>query len=187
MTAEKNSARVRLFRLCVTAMFAALICVSTIMIQIPSPLNGYVNFGDCFVLAAAWVLGPFYGFAAGGIGSALADLFTGYVHYIPGTFIIKGLMAVAAALICCAIQKKLVSRTLPAYAVSSFAAEIIMTSGYYLYSALLLGKSFSGALASVPGNLIQGIFGMICGVAVIKLIAGTKVLNRFSSVIWGNF
>lgn len=187
MTTEKNTARTRLFRLCVTAMFAALICVSTIMLQIPSPLNGYVNFGDCFVLAAAWVLGPVYGFAAGGIGSALADLFTGYIHYVPGTFLIKGLMAVAAALICRAVQKKIMHKTLPAYAVSAFAAEIIMTGGYYLYAALLLGKSFSGALASVPGNLVQGLFGLICGVAVIRLIAGTKVLERFSDVIWGNF
>ena len=87
----------KLLMICMTAMFAALICVATMVIQIPSPLGGYVNFGDCFILVAAWVLGPVYGFAAGGIGSALADAFTGYAHYIPGTFVIKGLIAVMAA------------------------------------------------------------------------------------------
>ena len=59
---EKSTSKDKLLKICVTAMFAALICVATMLIQIPSPLNGYVNFGDCFILIAAWVLGPVYGF-----------------------------------------------------------------------------------------------------------------------------
>ena len=178
---EKSTSKDKLLKICVTAMFAALICVATMLIQIPSPLNGYVNFGDCFILIAAWVLGPVYGFAAGGIGSALADLFTGYVHYVPGTFVIKGLIAVAAALICRAMLKKIPKISVPAYIVSALAGEIIMVGGYYLYAALLLGKSFAGAAASVPGNLVQGAFGLVCGVVIIKIIAKTRVLNKFST------
>ena len=106
MELNKKNTKDRLLRICVAAMFTALICVATMIIQIPSPLNGFVNFGDCFILIAAWVLGPWYGFAAGGIGSALADLFSGYMHYVPGTFVIKGLIAVAAALICRALLKR---------------------------------------------------------------------------------
>ena len=178
---EKSTSKDKLLKICVTAMFAALICVATMLIQIPSPLNGYVNFGDCFILIAAWVLGPVYGFAAGGIGSALADLFTGYVHYVPGTFVIKGLIAVAAALICRAMLKKMPKISVPAYIVSALAGEIIMVGGYYLYAALLLGKSFAGAAASVPGHLVQGAFGLVCGVVIIKIIAKTRVLNKFST------
>lgn len=181
MDLKKTSAKDKLLKICVTAMFAALICVATMLIQIPSPLNGYVNFGDCFILIAAWVLGPVYGFAAGGIGSALADLITGYVHYVPGTLIIKGLIAVAAALICRALLSKITKFPTAAYIVSSLVGELIMVGGYYLYAALLLGKSFAGAAASVPGNLIQGAFGMICGVVIIRIIAKTKVLSKFST------
>lgn len=170
-----------LLKLCVTAMFAALICVATIVIQIPSPLNGYVNFGDCFVLVAAWILGPWYGFAAGGIGSALADLFSGYAHYVPGTLVIKGLIAVAAALICRALLSKLAKFPTLAYVSGAVVGEIIMVAGYYFYAALLLGKSFEGALASVPGNIVQGAFGVVIGVIVIRIIAKTKVLNKFPS------
>ena len=162
-------------------MFAALICVATMLIQIPSPLNGYVNFGDCFILIAAWVLGPVYGFAAGGIGSALADLFSGYAHYVPGTFIIKGLIAVAAALIVRAFMNKSEKLRLPGFIVGGIAGEVIMVAGYYLYAALLLGKSFEGALASVPGNLVQGAFGVIVGTVVIQIIAKTKVLAKFDA------
>ena len=54
-----------------------------------------------------------------------------------------------------------------------------MVGGYYVYAALLLGKSFEGALASVPGNLVQGAFGLVISVIVIRVIARTKVLNKF--------
>ena len=37
-------------KLVLAAMFAALSCVATMVIQIPSPMSGYVNLGDCFVL-----------------------------------------------------------------------------------------------------------------------------------------
>ena len=60
------------------ALFAALTCVATMVIKIPSPMDGYLNLGDCVVLAAGWMLAPGYGFAAAGLGSALADLFSGY-------------------------------------------------------------------------------------------------------------
>ncbi len=168
-------------KICVTAMFAALICVATMVIQIPSPLNGYVNFGDCFILIAAWVLGPVYGFAAGGIGSALADLFAGYGHYVPGTFLIKGLMAVAAALIAHVIAKKNEKLKLAGYISGAVVSEIIMVGGYYLYAALWLGKNFEGAAASVPGNLVQGIFGIVCGVVIVQIISKTKVLSKFDA------
>ena len=81
------------------AVLAALSCVATMVVQIPSPMNGYVNLGDCFVLLSGWLLGPWYGAAAAGIGSMLVDLLSGYGHYVPGTLIIKGIDALVAALI----------------------------------------------------------------------------------------
>ncbi|MGN1083913.1 MAG: ECF transporter S component, partial [Lachnospiraceae bacterium] len=78
----------KLHKMVLTALFTALVCVATIIIQIPSPMQGYVNLGDCIILLSAWLLGPLYGFFAGGVGSALADLLTGYSHYAPGTLVI---------------------------------------------------------------------------------------------------
>ena len=52
-------------------MFAALSCAATMVIQIPIA-TGYLNFGDGLCLLAGWILGPWYGFAAAGLGSALA-------------------------------------------------------------------------------------------------------------------
>lgn len=79
------------------AVLAALTCVATMVVQIPMPLTkGYVNLGDVMVLTSVWLIGSPWGVAAAGIGSAMADLLTGYAYYAPATLIIKALMAVAA-------------------------------------------------------------------------------------------
>ena len=83
-------------RIVMAAMLVALTTVATMIVKIPSPLKGYINIGDCVVLLAGWSLSPLYGFLAAGIGSALADLFSGYIVYAPATFLIKGLMALMA-------------------------------------------------------------------------------------------
>ena len=64
-------------------MFAALSCAATVVIQIPIA-TGYLNFGDGLCLLAGWILGPWYGFAAAGLGSALADLLEQAVCRVPG-------------------------------------------------------------------------------------------------------
>ena len=163
-------------KLVMAALFAALCTVMTMVIQVPSPMQGYVNLGDCAVLLSAWVLGPLYGGAAAGTGSMLADILSGYAHYAPGTFLIKLAMAAAAALIFRALQRP--SIPLPAaQAVSGIAAEAIMTAGYFGYASLLLGSGLAAA-ASVPGNLIQGAFGLTAAATVYVLLDRSRVLAK---------
>ena len=57
-------------KIALASMLAALCCVATMIIKIPSPLKGYLNLGDCIVLLSGWLLSPAYGFAAAGIGLA---------------------------------------------------------------------------------------------------------------------
>ena len=108
-------------KLVLAALFAALCTIMTLVIQVPSPMQGYVNLGDCAVLLSAWVLGPLYGGAAAGVGSMLADLLSGYAHYAPGTFAIKLAMAVVAALLFQALQRRRTPNVLLSQAVSGFA------------------------------------------------------------------
>ena len=91
-----NSKKTKLITL--TALLTAFTTVSTMIIRIPTPTKGYVNLGDCLVNISAWLLGPVYGAAAAGIGSALADVFSGYIVYALATLIIKGAMAVASGI-----------------------------------------------------------------------------------------
>jgi len=93
-------------KIVLTALFAALAYVATSIIRVPTVgTQGYVNIGDSIVLLSAWLIGGVYGALAAGIGSALADLLAQYVTYVPGTFIIKFLMALVAYLIFTALKK----------------------------------------------------------------------------------
>ena len=147
------------------SLFAALVCVATMIVKIPSPLKGYLNLGDCVVLLSGWMLTPTYGFMAAGIGSALADIFSGYALYAPATFIIKGLMALISFYLFKLMNKKapsLLSRT-----VSGVVAEIFMVLGYLLFEGILYG--FAPSLVNVPANGVQGIAGLVIGVILIKI------------------
>lgn len=159
-------------KLVISALMAALTCIATMVVQIPSPMNGYVNLGDCFVLLSGWLLGPWYGGAAAGIGSMLTDLLSGYGYYAPGTFFIKGLDALAAALIFRAM-----GRTSAAALVSGVVGEIIMVAGYFGYAALLMGEGI-GAAASIPGNLVQGVVGLLIGFLLLKMVKKTRIAEK---------
>ena len=80
------------------AVMAALTYVATTVVRIPAPTGGYVHMGDGLVLLCGWILGPWWGGAAAGIGSMLVDLLGGYMSFVPGTLVIKFLDAMAAAL-----------------------------------------------------------------------------------------
>ena len=146
--------------LALTGLFAALGCVGTMILQVPSPSGGYVNLGDAVVILGAWLLGPVYGAAAGGVGPALADLLSGYAVYVPATLVIKAVMALTAAQLYRALGKR-------GLLLSALAAEVPMVLGYWLFDGALAAVSGGGKLslclmgsaAGVPGNLVQAAFG----------------------------
>ena len=166
-----NDKKIR--RMVISALMAALVCVATMVVRIPTPTNGYVNLGDCFVLLCGWLLGPWYGGAAAGIGSMLTDLFAGYTSYVPGTFLIKGLDALVAALIFHALGRNTVAAI-----VSGVVGELIMVGGYFVYEALFLQYGV-GAAVSIPGNLVQGAVGLVIGVVLLKIFQKARIAEKF--------
>ena len=159
----------KLMRLVVTGVLTAFVCAATMVIKIPTPNGGYVNIGDAMVLLSAWILGPVYGFFAAGVGSALADLFAGYGTYVAGTLIIKGCMAVVAALL---LRK---ASTLLAV-IGAVIAEVIMVGGYFLYESVLLGYGMAAA-ASIPGNLMQGAVSLVLAVLLYRVCQRRGLLD----------
>lgn len=168
------------------ALFAALCCVSTMAIQIPTPTNGYVHMGDCLVLLSGYLLGPILGGLSAGIGSALADLLTGYGHYVPGTFVIKFLVAFIAGLVNIILRKVVKKNNIVPLAVSSLAGEAIMVIGYYFYASLLLGKGLVAALSSIPGNIIQGLFGVVTSLLIMLALYKVNVVGRLNDLFFDN-
>lgn len=158
-------------KIVMAALMAALACVATMIIKVPSPLKGYLNLGDCVVLTAGWMLSPIYGFLAAGLGSALADLFSGYVVYAPATFLIKGCMALIAYFGFRLLHKKV--SDLPSRIISGTAAEMLMILGYFVFEGCMYG--FGPSVVNIPANAVQGIAGLIIGIILTKVFVKSKI------------
>ena len=156
-------------KLVTAALLSSFACVATMIIQIPNGIGGYFNLGDCIVLLCGWLLGPIYGGLAAGIGSALADVFSSFVIYAPATFILKSLMAIVAFAI--AKNNKKISIVF-----SGILAELLMVLGYFIYESFLYGAP-TAALGVVP-NLLQGIAGIVCAIAL-KVFVDRKKLWKY--------
>jgi uncharacterized membrane protein len=153
------------------SMLAALCCVATMLIKIPSPLKGYLNLGDCVVLLSGWLLSPAYGFAAAGIGSALADVLSGYAVYFPATFIIKGVMAIIAHFCFRGMKGKLGNT--PSRIIGGALAEIEMVLGYFIIEGFMYG--FAPSAVNIPANGVQGVAGLIIGLILVKIFERSKI------------
>lgn len=163
--------RISTFRIVITALFAALICVATMLIQVPIPsTGGYANLGDGFILICAFLMQPVYGVIAAGLGSVLADILLGYVAYAPGTLVIKACVALFAALIYRRFGKEKASgKSLMVMVIAAILSEIFMVLGYFAYEAVLLGMGM-GALGSIAGNIAQGCVGTIIACIVAPVL-----------------
>lgn len=145
-------------KLILAALFAALSCVATMSIRIPTPgTGGYIHPGDAIVILSGVILGPVWGFLAGGIGSALSDLIGGYFIYVPITFVIKGLVALAAGLLYQKVGKNQKSCYI-AVILGGVADIILVAGGYFVCEFFIYG---AGAAASIPANIIQGVGGLV--------------------------
>lgn len=135
-------------------LMTAVIIIATVIVKIPA-INGYLNFGDCFVILSGIMLGPLYGGLSAGIGSALSDIISGFAFYAPATFVIKFLMSVISFY----IYKK------HGAVLSAVLAEIIMVLGYFLFETVIYGIGVSSM--GVLWNLLQG---TVCGVIAVILL-----------------
>lgn len=158
-------------KIVISSLFAALTCVATMIIRVPSILGGYINLGDALVLASAFLLPRGYMFLSAGLGSALADLFSGYIAYAPATFLIKGLMTIIAFSVYKALSKKV--KPLTSRILGGIAAELWMIIGYLIFESFLYG--FVPSLVNVGPNAVQGVAGIIIGILLTNILKKSEV------------
>ncbi|WP_277406587.1 ECF transporter S component [Lacrimispora xylanisolvens] len=152
------------------SLMAALTTVATMVIHIPTATNGYIHLGDGMVLLSGILLGPLTGAIAGGIGSMLADLISGYVFYAPATFLIKALAAFSGGYLYRRLTRshqKAQFRLLP-FLIAGIVSSILITGGYFAYE--LMVYNLSAALINVPFNLVQNLFSLIVSGALLPFL-----------------
>lgn len=175
--------RISTFRIVITSLFAALICVATMLVQIPIPATGgYANLGDGIILICAFLMNPLLAILAAGLGSMLADLLAGYVSFAFGTLVIKaGVACISTFVFRRWGMGKSTRQTLAAMIAAGILAEAFMVLGYFAYEAIILGMGL-GAAGAIVGNIGQGVVGVIvaCVVAPVLMRSRevTELMNR---------
>lgn len=171
--------RISTFRIVIAALFAALICVATMLVQIPIPATGgYANLGDGIVLICAFLMNPLIAILAAGLGSMLADLLAGYVSFAFGTLVIKAGVACIAALVFRHWGKgKSTRQSLAAMIAAGILAEAFMVLGYFAYEAIILGMGL-GAAGAIVGNIGQGVVGVIIACVVSPVLMRSREIEE---------
>lgn len=169
----------------VAALLAAMTCIATMIIKIPTPTLGYIHLGDGFVLLCGVVLGPIPGALAAGIGSMFSDIFSGYVSWAPATLIIKAMTGGIAGLLFHRLQytvKNAKSRY-AAIIIGGIVGEALMVFGYFVYEAMLaalgsgsfnqatLAAGIASSATGIPFNIVQGVAGIIISVLLLPILS----------------
>ena len=148
-------------RIALTAL-TVVVALMTLFVRIPLPSRGYFNFGDVAVVFSGLVLGQMaqrrkflWGTAAGGVGSALADIIGGFGMFAPITLVAKGMEGGLCAL---ASGKPRSFRW--AFLV---LGGVSMVAGYFIAETLMPNIGLQGAVSEIVPNLIQAAGGIAGG------------------------
>ena len=126
------------------------------------------------------------GALAAGIGSMLSDLFSGYMVWVPATFIIKALTALAAGVLF-RKSSRLLSGSKAASTVrvvlGGILGEALMVFGYFVFEIGLNAASNGGftsaavaggitySAAGVPANIVQGVTGIVIACILLPILS----------------
>lgn len=168
-----------LLRITYTAIFTAIILLSTMLIKFSTGLGeGYIHFGDCFIYLSACIL-PFpYCFVASALGGALADILGGFAVWAAPTAIIKILISLPFMLMC--KNNKLPKIMSVKVALTTIVSGVISILGYFVAECVLY--SVASAMLSIIGNTIQAV---ASGILFIIIATALDKMNFKSRVFKG--
>jgi uncharacterized membrane protein len=135
------------------AIMSALTLVCTSFSVSFAPTGGYFNLGDVIVVTTALLFGPIVGGIAGGLGSALADMYLGYGAFAPFTLVVKGIEGLVVGYI--AGRKDVaLSRIIIAWLIGG----LIIIIGYWVSEVFFLGVTPAAATTeALTINVLQAI------------------------------
>ena len=139
------------------AIMTAIVVVFTYVIQVRNPASGgYFNLSDIAVIFTAITFGPWIGLVAGGLGTAISDLISGYAPFAPISFIAHGGEGLLAGLI---VLRR------PSWLGPAWLVGVVWMMLAYLVGETIL-EGWPAATADLVGtNWIQALAGLL-GIAL---------------------
>ncbi len=150
-----------------SAVFTALIFIATVLIVVATPATrGFFNLGESMVYTTALLtLDPWISFLAGGLGSALADLYLGYGHYAPATFIIKSFEGLLVVFLY-RLFRRIKWKKLFIILFSIVLSTLVLVYGLLLYS----GVTFIEVLGNTIEVYVPAYFWTVLAVTILLTI-----------------
>lgn len=187
---NESRSRSKILKICVTAVMAVLVWAASdfLEIQIPSIMGvNRFHLGNVMCALSGMLLGPWWGFMAAGLGSALFDLMNpAFITDILITFVTKGLYGLVSGLVFFKVFKR--KSNYGSEVVSALCGAVTyiilyLAKKFFLDGMLLGGLSASAAwlvvLEKAPSSLFNGIvaviFAPILGVAINKGLKSAKL------------
>ncbi|MCD6323773.1 MAG: ECF transporter S component [Desulfurococcales archaeon] len=138
------------------ALYTAVVYVATVVVQVSTPATGgYFNLGETAIYVAAVLTNPLTAAVAGGVGSALADLTTGYSYYSPGTLIIKFIEGFTVAYLISRLKGWSLARSKVASVITGIAVGAVIA--FIGYTQLSGKATVSSAPIQVLGLKISSV------------------------------
>lgn len=162
-TSSRSLSHQKILYLTTTALFAALVCITTAYIfHIPvGSNNGYVHVGDAIIYLAASILPAPYAMIAGGLGGAMADLLTAPA-WAPATFLIKMINVIPFT---CKKDKIVNTHNV----IALFLSGIVTFVGYFIAEGVMFG-TWAALIPSLLSGWVQPL-----GSAIVFLLLGTAL------------
>jgi energy-coupling factor transport system substrate-specific component len=151
--------------LATTAVMTALVLGLTLIHIAQTPIGGYIHLGDIAVYFTAFAFGPWAGLFAGGVGTGLADVLSGYASFAPLSFVVHGVQGFVAGWL--TRGRPTAARLIAAV----IAGGVIVILGYFAGESLI--PAFGGpawAITEVPWNGVQELVGAL-GIALYVAVA----------------
>lgn len=177
-----------IYRVALTAVFAALVFVASI-ISVPVPAAfgmTRIHLGNIFCLLSGFVLGPIGGGLAAGIGSGWYDVIIyGDILSAPFTLVFKGLMAVVCGMIAYAGHIQGENHKLNVAAgICGSVTYIILYLGKSFAEGLLMGSAMGTVLTALLTKLVtSGINAVIAVVVSVPLCAVVRMALKRSHLL----
>ncbi|MEK5333315.1 MULTISPECIES: ECF transporter S component [unclassified Lysinibacillus] len=167
----------RTFDLILSAMLIALVFVATLTLNIKLPIKangGLVHLGTGMLFTASILFGSKKGAIAGAIGMGLFDVVSGWMLWAPITFVARGLQGYIVGKIAWSNGRK--GNSIPFNLFAMIISVPFMIAVYYVGEAILYAN-WIAPLASIPGDLVQNILGMIVAIPVCVLLKKTPIFK----------
>lgn len=147
--------------LVLTGLLTAIVFSATMFINIRLPISingGLIHMGNIALFLTAFLFGKKKGAIAGAFGMGLFDILSGWTAWAPFTFVIRGVMGYIIGSISHTNNKEGVNALYNIIAI--ILGGIWMIGGYYMTEVILYGNWMT-PVTSIPGNIVQIVFGCL--------------------------